>query len=124
MSIEYVYDDMTMSERQVADYLKELGLWWCYESPVFLMDEKKRPRVWTPDFYIPKMGMYIEVCGSESLREQYEYREKRYKENNYSVVFLHLYKEKERWKSFLLKRIIQLENSRHSDIMKILESKV
>ena len=125
LSIEYsVYDEMTMSERQVADYLRELELWWHYESPVFLTDEKERPRVWTPDFYIPKLGMYIEVCGSESLREQYQYREKVYKKNNYSVVFLHLYKERERWRSFLLKRIVQLENSRHMGVMKILESRV
>lgn len=114
---------MTLSERQVADYLQELKLWWRYESPVFLEDEKKRPRVWTPDFYIPKLGMYVEVCGSVSLHEQYKYREKIYKMNNYSVVFLHLYKEREKWKSFLLKRIVQLENSRHLDVMKILESK-
>jgi len=125
LSIEYsVYDEMTLSERQVADYLQELRLWWYYESPVFLADEKRRPRVWTPDFYIPKLGMYIEVCGSESLREQYQYREKIYKKNNYSVVFLHLWKEGAEWKSFLLKRIVQLENSRHSDVMKILESRV
>lgn len=114
---------MTNSERQVADYLEELGLWWHYESPVFLKDEKERPRVWTPDFYIPKLGMY-EVCGSESLREQYQYREKIHRKNDYSVVFLHLYKEREKWKSFLVRRIVQLKNSRHSEVMRILESKV
>ena len=124
MSIEYsVYDDMTISEKQVADYLEELGLWWHYESPVFLIDERGRPRVWTPDFYIPKLGMYVEVCGSESLREHYQYREKMYRKNDYSVIFLHLYKEREKWKSYLLKRIVELEKSRHSKVMKILESR-
>ena len=119
-----MYDEMTASERQVADYLKELGLWWHYEAPVFLNDEKKRPRVWTPDFFVPKLGMYIEVCGSESLKEQYKYREARYRENNYYVIFLHLYKEKEAWKSYLLKSIIKLENSRHSEVMRIFEPRV
>jgi len=79
--------------------------------------------VWTPDFYIPKLGMYVEVCGSESLREQYQYREGIYRRNDYSVVFLHLYQEREKWKRFLLRRIVQLENSRHSEVMRILESK-
>jgi len=119
-----VYKEMTESEKQVADYLKELQLWWHYESPVFLIDEKGRPRVWTPDFYIPKLGMYVEVCGSESLKEQYKYREGVYKNNNYSVVFLHLYKEKEKWKSFLLKRIVELEKSRHSEVLKIFKSRI
>lgn len=46
LSIEYsVYDEMTLSERQVADCLQELKLWWRYESPVFLEDEKGRPRI-------------------------------------------------------------------------------
>lgn len=56
-----VYADMTPHEKEVANYLQELGLWWQYESPVFVYDEKDRPRVWTPDFYIPKLGMYVEV---------------------------------------------------------------
>jgi hypothetical protein len=34
--MDSVYDDMKVSERQVADYLKELGLFWFYESPVFV----------------------------------------------------------------------------------------
>jgi hypothetical protein len=124
LSTDYsVYEEMTASEKQVADYLKELQLWWHYESPVFLKDEKERPRVWTPDFYIPKLGMYVEVCGTESLREQYQYREKMYRKNDYNVIFLHLYKEREKWKSYLLKRIVELEKSRHLKVMKILESR-
>jgi len=54
--MESIYSDMTASEREVAAYLKELGLSFMFESPIFLYDEKGRPRVWTPDFYIPKMA--------------------------------------------------------------------
>jgi len=62
------FADMKHSEIQVVHFLKELGLHWIYESPVFLLDEKDRPRMWTPAFYIPKMGMYIEVCGGGNGR--------------------------------------------------------
>lgn len=58
---------MANSEKQVADYLRELDLWWVYEFPVFVYDEKKRPRVWTPDFQIPKLVMHVEVCGKRGL---------------------------------------------------------
>jgi hypothetical protein len=71
-----VYADMEESENQVAEYLRELDLWWWYEYPVFY-DDKKRLIVWTPDFYTPKLGMYVEVCGSEKI--DYKYREKIYK---------------------------------------------
>lgn len=97
---------------------RELDLWWWYEYPVFVYDEKKRPRVWTPDFYIPKLGMYIEVCGSEDFN--YKYREKIYKKNRYHVIFVHLYKEREKWKNYLIARIGEIEEKRHDEVMKML----
>jgi len=115
--MDSIYKDMTDAEIQVADYLKELDLWWVYQFPVFVYDEKKRPRVWAPDFYIPKLGMYIEVCGSKKF--DYDYREKIYKKNGYYVIFVHLYKQRMKWKSYLIKRIKEIEDFRHSEVMKM-----
>ena len=98
--------------------LQELGLWWWYEFPVFIYDEKKRPRVWTPDFYIPRLGMFIEICGVK--RDSCEYREKIFKENSYHLIFLHLYKDQTRWKKYLVKRIMENEDLRHSEIEKMI----
>ena len=64
-----VYEGMTNAEKDVADCLHELGLWWWYEFPVFVYDEKERPRVWTPDFYIPKLGKtFAELSMEEKNR--------------------------------------------------------
>ena len=83
-----IYSGMTDLEKNFAEFLKqELNFWWWYEYPVFVYDEKDRPRVWTPDFYIPKLGMFIEVCGSTDF--DYEYREKIYKK---MVIMLFLFK--------------------------------
>lgn len=117
--MESGYSDMKDSEREVALYLKKLGLFWRFESPVFVYDERGRPRVWTPDFYIPKLGIYIEVCGSEDF--DYKYREKIYRENGVFAVFVHYYKDKSKWKTFLRKRIMEIEDYRHSEIMKMVE---
>jgi len=113
-----IYNDMTDSEMQVASFLKKLGLRWVYEFPVFVYDEKDRPRVWTPDFHIPKLGMHIEVCGSEDF--DYKYREGIYQKNGYYVVFLHIYKQPKKWKNFLIARIREIEESRHTEVMKVL----
>jgi len=113
-----IYSGMKRSEREVADYLKELGLHWTYEFPVFVYDEKKRPRVWTPDFYIPKIGMYIEVCGSEKF--DYKYREDIYNKNGYPVIFIHFYKEREKWKTYLLRRMKEIEEAKHAEVMSLL----
>ena len=58
---------MTTAEKEVAELLKDLGIKWSYEHPVFVWEENKRPRVWAPDFYLISFGIYIEVCGSENF---------------------------------------------------------
>ncbi len=121
--MHWVYADMNDSEKQVARYLTELDLWWVYESPIFVYDDKNRPRVWTPDFYVPKLGMYIEVCGSERFGESgYRFRDDIYRNNGYYVIFVHLYKEERKWKSYLISRMNEIEESRHEQLMKALHS--
>jgi hypothetical protein len=96
---ESVYDRMTNAEREVAHILREFGIQWVFEQPVFVWDENKRPRVWTPDFYLMHFGIYVEVCGSE--RFDYEYRRKIFDRNGYRVIFLHIYKQTAIWKHHL-----------------------
>ena len=113
-----VYEGMTNAEKKVADCLQDLRLWWWYEFPVFVYDEKDRPRVWTPDFYIPKLGMFIEVCGTKL--KDYDYREKIFKKNGYHIVFLHLYKKENKWEQYLIQKIMEIEDLRHSEIKKMI----
>jgi hypothetical protein len=92
---------MTNAELKVAQFLKEMDIKWNYEHPVFVWDENKRPRVWAPDFYLYQFGIYVEVCGSKDFN--YDYRRKIFDKNGHKVIFLHLYKEKEKWTYHLLK---------------------
>ena len=97
---ESIYDTMTSCEKEVANVLKEMGIKWKYEHPVFVWDENKRPRVWAPDFYLINLGIYIEVCGSEQF--DYQYRKKIFDYNGHKVIFLHLYKEHYMWRKHLI----------------------
>ena len=96
MQKESIYDKMTNAEREVANVLKEFGIQWSYEQPVFVWDENKRPRVWTPDFYLTQFGIYLEVCGSKDFN--YDYRKRVFSKNGYCVIYLHVFKEAEKWK--------------------------
>ena len=82
MQGESVYDKMTNAEREVADLLKDMGIRWSYEHPIFVWDENKRPRVWAPDFYLTSFGIYLEVCGSEHF--DYDYRRKIFRTSSVS----------------------------------------
>jgi hypothetical protein len=109
-----VYDQMTKAEKEVASLLKNLGIQWSYEQPVFVWDENKRPRVWAPDFYLVPFGIYLEVCGSKKF--DYEYRRKIFDKNGYQVIFLHLYKNTEKWKTHLFKYLRLFLNHRRQKL--------
>jgi len=116
MKKESVYDRMTGAEKEVARVLKEFGIKWSFEQPIFVWDDEGRPRVWTPDFYLLHLGLYIEVCGSKQF--DYEYRKKIFEKNGYLVIFLHLYKEKNKWQSHLMKYIKLFSNFRKICLIK------
>ena len=118
MKKESVYDQMTIAELEVANLLKEMGIKWSYEHPVFVWDENKRPRVWTPDFFLIPFEIYIEVCGSKDF--DYEYRRKTYDNNGHKVIFLHLYKEKNKWKNHLNRYLEKFTNYRYKKLYQIL----
>lgn len=109
------YADMTKAEKKVAAHLNNWDFDWFYEHPLFVYDEKKRPRVWTPDFFLPALNIYIEVCGSEDF--DYSYREEIYKENEIPIVFLPVYEENGVWQKHLLKKMFAIEEKRHSNAM-------
>ena len=58
---------MTKAEKDVSEHLNKLKIPWIYQHPIFVYDEKNRPRVWTPDFYLPELKIHIEVCGSQNF---------------------------------------------------------
>ena len=111
---ESIYDNMTRCEKEVADLLKEMGIKWSYEQPVFVWDENKRPRVWAPDFYLIPFGVYVEVCGSANF--DYEYRRKIFDRNGHRVIFLHLYKEPNRWKNHLKRYLLSIMSYRYNKL--------
>jgi len=115
---ESIYDNMTRCEKEVADLLKEMGIKWAYEQPVFVWDENKRPRVWAPDFYLAAFGIYVEVCGSANF--DYEYRRKVFDRNGHMVIFLHLYKETNKWKNHLMSYLEVITNYRNHKLNEIL----
>lgn len=112
-----IYRKMTDPERDVARYLKKRGILWEFEFPVYVRDEKDRPRLWTPDFYIPSLGLYIEVCGSQEF--DYEYRKGIYENNGIPVVFLHYYKRRKKWKHFLARKVEEIAQQREIEAEKL-----
>ncbi len=101
---------MTVPEKHVAEFLSKLGIFWEFEKPVYITENNDRPRLWTPDFYLPKFGFHIEVCGREDI--DYNFRRETYDKNNIRVVFIHHFKQ-EKWREFLVKSLIEIHDLRN-----------
>lgn len=106
-------ESMTGPEREVSEFLSALGIWWKYEHPICVYDDDDRTRIWYPDFFLPKLGIYIEVCGVD--RPDYDYRERIYDKNVSKVIFVHYYKDKEKWRTFLVQRLLDIQLKRLQD---------
>ena len=124
MPKESIYEDMSEPERIVSEYLRdELHVWWHYEFPIFVYDEKERPRVWTQDFFLPNLGMYVEVVGSrknwEDNKQNYQYRQRVFKQNKVNVVFIHFWKKD--WRTHVIRMIQRIENARYVEVEKMLK---
>ena len=115
-AVEKEEKEMSIQEEKVAQFLGELGLIKYYESPVFILDDKERPRVWSPDFFLPELGIYIEVCGAK--RRAYKYRREIYQKNKIPVIFVKTYFEEKSWKEWIRKEIRRIHDERCTLIKK------
>lgn len=111
--------EMTDPEKHVSEFLDELGLQYKFEFPIFIYDDRERPRLWAPDFFLPGLMLHIEVCGSEQF--DYGYREKMYAKNEVCVIFAHYYKGPEAWKPYLVDRLEHFGNERLYSIYESIE---
>jgi len=102
--VESISNKMSNAEKLVRDYLTEFGIYWLYEHPVTIKDEKGLQRTYYPDFYLPTFGLYVEVCGAD--REEYKRRQDIYFKNNIPVIFVHTFKDEKDWKKHLIKNIV------------------
>jgi len=114
------WSKMTPVERDVAGYLDELGISYEFEYPVFVKDERGRPRLWTPDFYLIDIKIYIEVYESESF--DLEYNKKIYAENKIDIIFLPLFKKDLMWKEHFLELLKIIVNSSRKKLDILIET--
>ena len=106
-----VYEKMTLGEKQTADFLTSLSIFWRFHHPVTIYDEENLPRIYYPDFFLPQFGVYIEVCGS-NRKEEYDRRKKIYFANNIKVIFVETFKDSVKWKTFLLNALYSIQVER------------
>lgn len=109
MRYQSVYDEMTDAERMVAVFINQLGFWWNYEQPVYISDDKDRPRIFVPDFYIPEIGVYVEVIGHKHVRD-YARTAMLYQKNDTPILFIEV--NNRQWREELCAGILGIHQKR------------
>lgn len=109
------------AEIMVKNYLKEKNILCVYNFPVALYDEQKKLRIWYPDYFLPSLGLYLEVCGTERDKNEKYRRERVYEENQIPILFIHYWKEIYTWKGWLENEIFRIENNRFVKAEKLKE---
>ena len=118
-----VYEKMTQGERETADFLTSLGVYWKYHQSVTINDEEDLQRIYYPDFFLPQFGVYIEVCGADR-KEEYDRRRKLYFKNNIKIIFVETFKDCRKWKMFLLSSLFKIQVERMSLLYSIAEEMI
>jgi hypothetical protein len=118
-----IYQKMTLGERQTADFLSSLGIYWKFHYPVTVYDKEDLARIYYPDFYLPQFGIYVEVCGA-NRKQEYDRRKRLYFANNVKVIFVETYKDRAKWKMFLLSSLFRIQVERITHLYTIAEEKL
>jgi hypothetical protein len=122
-TIREEHSGMFPAEIRVRDFIRSLGLEPEYERPIFLKDTEGRPRVWTPDFYLKELGMYVEVWGKDrevgAYKKNYDYRKEVYKANRIPMVYADEYKDEEKWQSAIIAQIDYIHKYRNRILKRI-----
>jgi hypothetical protein len=106
-----IYDKMTLGEKETADFLSSLKIYWKFHHPVTISDEESLQRIYYPDFFLPEFGVFVEVCGADREKE-YKRRKKIYFDNNIKVIFLETFKDNYKWKSHFLEYLFKIQIDR------------
>ncbi len=75
----------TYEQRTVA-YLKKIGLKFQYE-PLLLLDGRQ----YRPDFFLPELNLFLEICGMNHMpyyNEHIEKKKRLYEKHNLKAVFI------------------------------------
>ncbi|EMR75359.1 hypothetical protein MBGDF03_00848 [Thermoplasmatales archaeon SCGC AB-540-F20] len=104
------------SEKRVAGFLDNLNIKWEAQPKVLVTDNYGKERTTYPDFHLPEFGIYLEVCGAERT-DYYNNKKKLYEKNRIPMIFIHTYKEEQKWKLYLISQTLQIQNKRQSKLL-------
>ena len=90
---------MNKTEEKVGDFLANYFKVE-YETPLIIKDKRGYVRIWYPDFYLPQLGLFVEVAPFE--KESDEDKAEAYNNEHKPVIWIKHYQIEKGWKRYLI----------------------
>jgi hypothetical protein len=106
-------------EKKIAGILDKYGISFKYESPVIVIDNDKKQRIWYPDFYLPQFGIYLEFYGFKGNHDYDNSRrikEQVFKNLGYEVINIDTTVPKENIDNHIINQIYKVQRNRYRKI--------
>lgn len=110
--------NLSNGEKEIKKILDECNIKYVYEYPLLIQEsrgDKEYQRIWYPDFWLSEFGIVIEYFGMnnhKAYNEGMEHKKKTYKKLNIDLIPVYLETTKKDLKSYLLKSIMRIINSK------------
>lgn len=110
---------MSRGEVIIKDWLDECNIKYIYEYPLLIMEERCgeiKQRIWYPDFWLSEFGIVIEyfgLKGKKSYDEGVKHKKENYKQLNIDLIPIYPETLKKDYKSYILKQIQMIINSKN-----------
>jgi len=117
--IEDSYNFKSEGERKIAEVLNKYKIDFKYEWPVLVRDDDKKLRIWYPDFFLPKHGVYLEYFGYDNNSDYDNGRkrkEKIYKEMKIDVISIDSKIRGNQLENYVINQIYRIQTKRLSEV--------
>ena len=109
----------SVGERKIAEVFDNYGISYKYESPVLVLVDQNKPRIWYPDFYLPTFGVYVEHYGFKGNPNYDKFRTRKelaYRNAGIEVVAIDPSVAQHKLDSYLVNEIYRVQRHRYEHI--------
>ena len=107
-------------EGKIARFLEKNSIQYQYEAPVLVAPVDQKPRIWYPDFYLPRYKAYIEFYGlaeRQSYKKGIELKNKTYTKMGLDVIPVYPWMLSGNWQGYLMRELKRKTYRPHNNLM-------
>ncbi len=106
-------------ERRIAYFLENNSIKYHYESGILITSDQK-PRIWSPDSYLPEFSAYIEyfgLVGKQNYDDGIKRKETLYSKAGLAVIPVYPWTFSGNWQEYIMEELESIIIRRYKNLM-------